>query len=106
MTEHELDRRVAYAYYKSRRAIDLMALHRRLWRQANKRHRLAINKRQLATELSADYFTLWHTIDEMCRQGRLRRVGSGNYSIGTYLVADPNKWLNGTEDVSKKMSWG
>lgn len=70
-------------------SIDRDALHRYLWRRANRAGRLRIVVRELADELELGYANLTVVIGEMCKQGRLIRVGGGRNQTKTYRVVDP-----------------
>lgn len=72
--------------------IDRNALHRYLYRRADRLGRLKLNVKVLAADLELSYCNMTVVIGEMTASGRLRRIGGPRYGLKTYVVADPSSW--------------
>lgn len=71
------------------RAIDRDALHRILFRKADRLGRLKLNLRALSDELELGYCNLSVVISEMAQAGRLKPIAGPRNGRKTYVVVDP-----------------
>lgn len=72
--------------------IDLDALHRYLFRRADRMGRLKINVKKLAVELELSYCNLTVVIIKMAETDRMRRIGGAINGSKTYVIVDPTTW--------------
>jgi DNA-binding MarR family transcriptional regulator len=72
--------------------IDRDAVHRVIYRRADRHHRFKGKMTDLAEELGVSYFNFTIVIRSMADEGRLRRIGGAANGAKTYLVVDPEEW--------------
>lgn len=72
--------------------VDVDALHRFLFKQADRRGCLKLRQTQLALELGVTKFTMSRTIARMVKEERIRQITSGHYARGTFQIEDPAVW--------------
>lgn len=74
--------------------IDRNAVHRVLYRRADRLHRLKTPAKTLADELGVDYANFTILLHKMADEGRLRRISGVRTGPKVYLVEDPSSWEN------------
>jgi hypothetical protein len=72
--------------------IDREALHRLLFRRADRKGSLRLKVKDLAEELDLGYCNLVTVVNDMAEEGRLRRIGGRPFQQATYYVLDPQIW--------------
>jgi len=72
--------------------IDVDALHRYLWRRADRFGRYQMKLKVLASDLGLGYTHMSVVISRMVDEGRLRVIGGTTYQKKTYVVEDPVLW--------------
>jgi hypothetical protein len=72
--------------------IDRDALHRVLYRRADRHHRLKVNAKTLADELGVNYEHFTLLLHRFADEGRLRRISGVRTGPKVYLVEPPENW--------------
>lgn len=72
------------------RVIDREALHRLLWKRANRHGRIKFVQSDLAIEVGVSTAHFCRVIREMTEAGRMRPLASVAH---TYVITDPAVWM-------------
>jgi CRP-like cAMP-binding protein len=72
--------------------IDRNALHRVLYRRADRHHRLKLSAKDLAEDLGVNYEHFSRMLHTFADEGRLRRISGVRTGPKVYLVSDPAEW--------------
>lgn len=72
--------------------INIDALHRHLFRKADRMGRLKLPINKLSEELGLGYCHLIGVVKKMADEGRLKRLSGTTYGTKTYVVRDPATW--------------
>lgn len=84
------------------RALDEEALHRYLFREADRHQHLTVHQLDLARALMADKDTIGYTLQRMEIANRIRFISRGLHKRITYYITNPD----GEGSVSKrKILW-
>ena len=72
--------------------IDRNAVHRVLWRRADRFGRVRVQARSLAEELGVSYWNFTVVLKSMAGEGRMRQIGGSERGPKTYVVENPDIW--------------
>lgn len=73
-------------------AIDLDALHRILYRRADRQGRLKLHQGKLAEEIGVTKFTMSRLVSRLVDQKRIRLLTGNKNNRGQFVIEDPEVW--------------
>lgn len=78
--------------------LDHLAIHRALWKRADRLGRVRLNQTELARELGITKFTMSRLITTFIEDERLALLTRNKNHRGQFKVMDPDHWLALFED--------